>query len=69
MGRVVGGIDKNESQRSLFGKMRRRKRHKDLKDALPGGNFRFIALDVGASCADSASIYEIGLTYVGLNLF
>jgi DNA polymerase-3 subunit epsilon len=38
-----------------------------LTDALPNGDFRFIALDVETSCGDSASICQIGLACVGLD--
>ncbi|WIY23884.1 3'-5' exonuclease [Parasedimentitalea psychrophila] len=38
-----------------------------MTDALPHGDFRFIALDVETSCGDSASICQIGLACVGLD--
>ncbi len=38
-----------------------------MTDALPNGDFRFIALDVETSCGDSASICQIGLACVGLD--
>jgi len=38
-----------------------------LTDAIPKGDFRFIALDVETSCGDSASICQIGLACVGLD--
>ena len=38
-----------------------------MTDALPDGDFRFIALDVETSCGDSASICQIGLACVRLD--
>lgn len=38
-----------------------------MDNPLPHGNFRFIALDVETSCADSASICQIGLACVHKN--